>query len=571
MSYLGIIRLSDIQGDAQTGPVRQKESITKRFAELDVGPDEIDWAEDLDVSAFHVPPLKRPSLRRAIDKLPADSTITFYRLDRFVRRVFPDFADIVHLAAERKLNLISATEPLDLSGSAGLMSATMLAFVAQMESENTGTRVKNTQQHLRRIGRWTGARFPYGYQPVQMDGKPGWWLVFDPIAKAIVLEAVDRVLAGESVNAIANDLTRRGIAVPLDRMREIRNITHPDDKPTPPICQCGHDKHDEPCVKIHKCRHRTKVGERRQVKTHEADECSEPCPEYKRRGWTRESLSELLRSPSLLGQTIEDGRVLLGNDGLPILFADPLLDHDVWLRMQERLDARRREKVRTQTQTMLLNIAWCDCGAPLYRSVETKANGRVYDYYRERSDRACGTKMIPGVVLDDLVSRELLVTLGDREVLREEGSSEHRTAIEIERRAVAAQIIELTTDMFMRGRPRENHDELLAGLQARHADLTARLDAEGMPETRLVGTGELFKDKWESMTPLERRLWMLDAGIKVVAARGRRPPVEFISRPHMKRSLIAAHDGDVWAVIYLGNFGELLRRASDPLVTVREP
>jgi site-specific DNA recombinase len=571
MAFLGIIRLSDIQGDAQTGPVRQKESITRKFAQLDVAADEIDWAEDLDVSAFHVPPLKRPSLRRAIDNLPAGSTIAFYRLDRFVRRVFPDFADVVHLAAERKLNLMSATEALDLSGPVGLMSATMLAFIAQMESENTGTRVRNTQQHLRRIGRWTGARYPYGYQPARIGGKPGWWLVFDPVAKAVVLEAVDRVLAGESVNAIANDFTRRGIAVPLDRMREIRNITHPDDKPASPICQCGHDAHDEPCEKIHKCRHRTKVGERRQVKTHEADECSEPCPEYKRRAWTRESLSELLRSPSLLGHTIEDGKVLLGDDGLPVLFGEPILDYDVWLRLQERLDARTRAKVRTQTPTMLLNIAWCDCGAALYRSVDRKSNGRDYDYYRERSDQACGTKMIPGVVLDNLVSKELLATLGDREVLREEGSSEHRTAIEIERRAVAGQIIELTQDMFMRGRPRMNHDELMADLQARHADLTRMIDAEGMPETRLVGTGELFANKWESMTPLERRLWMMDAGIRVVAARGRRPPVEFISKPHMKRSLIVANEGDVWAVIYLGNFGELLRRAVDLGVTVREP
>jgi hypothetical protein len=38
---LGVIRLSDLKGDAQSGPVRQREAITKKYAELGVAPEDI--------------------------------------------------------------------------------------------------------------------------------------------------------------------------------------------------------------------------------------------------------------------------------------------------------------------------------------------------------------------------------------------------------------------------------------------------------------------------------------------------------------------------------------------------
>ena len=119
MTNLGVVRLSEVRGDAQTGPVRQRQEITAKFAQLGVPESDITWAEDLDVSAFHVPPLKRPGLRRALDALTPGSVIVFYRLDRFVRRTFPDWPDMVRFVAGHKHTLVSATEPLDLRGRSG--------------------------------------------------------------------------------------------------------------------------------------------------------------------------------------------------------------------------------------------------------------------------------------------------------------------------------------------------------------------------------------------------------------------------------------------------------------------
>jgi hypothetical protein len=41
------VSATDLKGDAQTGPVRQRETITRKFAELGVEPEDITWAEDL--------------------------------------------------------------------------------------------------------------------------------------------------------------------------------------------------------------------------------------------------------------------------------------------------------------------------------------------------------------------------------------------------------------------------------------------------------------------------------------------------------------------------------------------
>ncbi len=563
---LGVIRLSDLKGDAQTGPIRQREAITRKYATLGVQPEDITWAEDLDVSAFHVPPLKRPMLRRAFNDLTPGSNVVFYRLDRFVRRVFPDFSEMISFSADKEVDIHSATEKIDLSGAQGMMMATMLAFFAQMESESTSARVKNTQSYLRMVGRWRGSHPPYGYRPVKVDGMPGWYLEQDPESAAHIREAASRVIQGHAVYAVSEWLNAQGVLPPLDRARALRG--------KPRLCQCGHDEHDEPCAKIHKCLHRKDVNGKHK-KLHEYDECSLPCPEYKRRQWTRTGLFAILRSPAICGYTVEDGiEIVRDDEGMPVVFAPGIIDFDETFQLlAARLDERKYVKVRTQTESLLLNLLHCTCGVPLYQAnkfKENKGGPKTYTFYRHLK-RACpGGKTIDVATIDGLVQREMLKTLGHLEVLVQATSSERRNEVQAELREIAAQIVALTQEMYVRGKPRENHAELMAGLQARHTELTASLESEAAPETEWVPSGQTFDAKWASMDTLGRRLWLLDAGVQVVGRRGQMPPVDFTSRPPLKRSLIAASEGDVYAVIYLGNLGEILRRASGQATTVSQ-
>jgi hypothetical protein len=266
--------------------------------------------------------------------------------------------------------------------------------------------------------------------------------------------------------------------------------------------------------------------------------------------------------------TTDRTQIVCDDQGMPVSFAPGIIDVETFQKLQAKMDARATTKVRTASQSLLLNVAYCECGAPYYLSMVTHTlktgEQRTKEYYkttRAKIGPCNGTRSIRTPILDELVQRELLKTLGDCKVLIRVTNTERRSELEAERRAVAAQIVELTQDMFVKGRPRENHNELMESLQARHAELQEALETEDDLETVLVETGELFRGKWESMNTLERRLWLMDAGVRVVALKGRRPPVKFLSLPKTKRSLIAVSDGDVHAVIYLGNLGEMLRRA----------
>ena len=109
------------------------------------------------MSASKVHPLKRPSLRQWFDRTADFDEVIFWRLDRFVRRTFPDWAEMVSWAAENEIGLVSATEDLDLSGPLQRLMATMLATVAEMESLNTSRRVSESHDYLRRMKRWAVA------------------------------------------------------------------------------------------------------------------------------------------------------------------------------------------------------------------------------------------------------------------------------------------------------------------------------------------------------------------------------------------------------------------------------
>ena len=177
---LGVIRLSEFDRRVQehsTSPERQREAIEAK-ARLR-GSEIVGWAEDLDVSASKVHPMQRPQLRQWFDRAGDFDEVIFWRLDRFVRRTFPDWADMVSWAAASQISLVSATEELDLSGPLQRLMATMFATVAEMESVNTARRTAESREYLRRMKRWGGGRPPYGYKIVPNPDGPGKVLAVD--------------------------------------------------------------------------------------------------------------------------------------------------------------------------------------------------------------------------------------------------------------------------------------------------------------------------------------------------------------------------------------------------------
>lgn len=558
---LGVIRLSELT-DETSSPVRQRRDIEAKARER--GVEIIGWAEDLDVSAFKIPPLNRPKLRRWFDRYAEFDEVIFWKLDRFVRRTFPDWADMLAWSGKRDISLVSATEAMDLTGVMGQWQATNLAFVAQLESTNISLRVASTQAYLRESGRWRGGTPPYGYRPASNPDGPGVVLVVDDDTAAIVREAVNRVIAGESVNAIVADFNRRKLLCPRDYLRALSG--------KPRRCECGHEKHDGECNETHACTHRAK---------HANDSCREQvCPEYRERhaDWKRESLMAVLRSEAMLGRVIHDDRPLRGKDGMPVERAKPLISPEDWHRLQEVLDRAATVKRRTQTPSALLGVAFCGCGAPLYRSEKKNNQGRVYAYYRCREnyrhpndDAAfCDAPSIPCSTLDEITHDALLHEIGWHEVMRLEVTP--GDGHETELAAVGRQIADLTTERFVKGVVRGDFDSMMASLQAEHARLSALPPSPDVP--RYVPTGQTFRQKWEQMNTTERRIWLRDAGVRVAASRNG----EWPSAGHREQRAaslggslativkdiprwVMEEDGDLRVLIELGSLKDLLKRA----------
>jgi hypothetical protein len=89
--------------------------------------------------------------------------------------------------------------------------AEILQVFAAMEARAISARVSMSVDYLRRNERYPGGKLPYGYRPVPHPSGTGRALEIDPAEGAIVAEAARRVLAGESVYAVAMDLNARGV------------------------------------------------------------------------------------------------------------------------------------------------------------------------------------------------------------------------------------------------------------------------------------------------------------------------------------------------------------------------
>lgn len=211
---LGIIRLSKSPDPASTSVERQREIIeqyTEQRGMILVG-----TAEDLAVSAFKTPPMKRKALRVwLVDRADEYDTIVYWRQDRVVRQPW-DFVDLVRWATDNRKALESATEGTgDVTQHANMLVGFIGAWQASGESRNTSARVKTSYHKLKSVGRYPGGQIPYGFKSVPRTDGIGYELVPDNHGTAeIVREAARRVIAGESTNAIAGDFNRRKIPAP---------------------------------------------------------------------------------------------------------------------------------------------------------------------------------------------------------------------------------------------------------------------------------------------------------------------------------------------------------------------
>lgn len=161
---------------------------------------------DDDLSAYSG--RRRPRYERMLDDVRGSAVDVIVALhpDRLHRRPveLEHFIDVVETTGCAVETVNAGT--LDLSTRSGRTTARLLGTVARDESEAKSERLRAKHAELVERGRWKGGPRPYGYRSTGDGG-----LEVDAAEAAVIRDAAGRVLAGDSLHAVVQDLNDRGV------------------------------------------------------------------------------------------------------------------------------------------------------------------------------------------------------------------------------------------------------------------------------------------------------------------------------------------------------------------------
>ncbi|WP_079609173.1 recombinase family protein [Mycobacteroides abscessus] len=477
------VRLSRVT-DATTSPERQIAACKELCAAR--GYDVVGIAEDLDVSAGKTTPFDRPQLGRWLQDPTRYDVIVFFRVDRIVRRLF-DLADLIRWSRQHSVTLVSATEShFDLSTDFGDIIALLVAKVAEMELEAISERNASAFRHNFSKGKYRGGIPPWGYIPQRDDETGEWRLVQDPVQVGVIHEVVGRVLKGEPLRAIAHDLTGRAVLTPKDRFAQVRGRD-----------VVGYEWHSGPLKRA--LTSQTLLG---RVVTREQATDAQGRPQRDTKG------------KKVFGAET----VMVGEDGSPIVRAEPILTRDVFERVGVELAGRENRKEPTKRSSgLLLRIIYCGvCGKPGYRlkgGVGRKPRYRCAS--AQTAGGPCANKTISLEWADGEVERHVLENMGPLERRQRVwfSGNGHTDELSEINETLADLTDQLGTGMFKRGTPqRERLDKRIAALTARQDELSS-IPSEPAG-WRYEPTGELFSDWWEQQDDEAKNVWLRQMGFK---------------------------------------------------------
>ena len=147
--------------------------------------------------------------RRDFQRMIADAAkkqfqaVIVWKLDRFARNRYDS---AIYKAKLKKygIRVVSVMERIQ-DNPEGIILEGMLESMAEYYSANLSVNIQRGQRESIAKGRYCGGPIPYGYKHV--DGK----LIADERTAPIIQEVFSRYAAGESMKAIIDSLTERGV------------------------------------------------------------------------------------------------------------------------------------------------------------------------------------------------------------------------------------------------------------------------------------------------------------------------------------------------------------------------
>lgn len=440
--------------------------------------------EDLDVSAGEFSPWDRPDLGGWLRQPDEWDALIFNKVDRAFRSN-KDCADLADWAKRNKkilrftadgLTLNYMVEPKNPAEQMQLSMAEMFvqlsAIFAQMELNRIKGRAMSTHEYLRGTNRWPAGVPPYGYMVVDRPGG-GKMLEVDPVSSEIVRKIGQWILTGDTMIKIADRLNEQGILTPA-RYNRKRAV--------------GDTRSKNPDKEVF---------------------------------WTQSQVGQVIRNEALLGyKMVGQGphrRPATGDNGMPIMMAQPVVTDEEWNRIQMALSERSIKRERRSNASPLLGLVYCEsCGNRMYRDLRKNKSGFVSDRYaccRNGARKACPGYAARTDVLQARIDELVHDVLSSRQVMKEEFKPGEDHTAQLSR--VEKQIDRLLKAQ-MKGywdEKEEEFDRIMTGLLGEKKVLAAlpqRKD-EWVP----VPTGETYAEAYLRLDEEGRRRLLMEAGVKL--------------------------------------------------------
>jgi DNA invertase Pin-like site-specific DNA recombinase len=162
---------------------------------------------DDDISAYNGKP--RPEYRRMLADITggAVDAVVVWHLDRLHRqpRELEEFFDVCDRAGGTSLATVSGD--VDLATHDGRFHARIMGAVAAKSSDDMSRRLRRKAEELAHDGRPSGGGSrPFGFEDDRMTVRAA--------EAKIIRDLADRLLAGETLRALATDLNARGVPTP---------------------------------------------------------------------------------------------------------------------------------------------------------------------------------------------------------------------------------------------------------------------------------------------------------------------------------------------------------------------
>ncbi len=224
-----------------------------------------------------LPPMDRPAMKELLHQLSGMDAVMVWKIDR-VARSFLGFAEIVKELDKYGVALVSATEPIDMTGPTGRAMAQMIAVFAELEREMIKARVADSMRKAKEENRFHGGRIPYGLTVADHPSGKGRVLVRDAHAVGVLREVLLWVLEGATMAQCARRLNDRKEPTSRQRGAVLKGL----------------------------------------AKAEAAQ-------------WRGVSLKRILTSPTMLGyRSLPGGGVQTDSDALSVLVWDPVFSRDEW-------------------------------------------------------------------------------------------------------------------------------------------------------------------------------------------------------------------------------------------------